>query len=167
MCNCALCKALGVRHVWRTAYHPQYNGMVECFHQQLKAALHARCSGVDWLEQLPWVFLCLLAAPKEEAGVSAAEATYGHSLVLPSQLQPPPRAPQAAPAKVDIPSMVKPAKEVEKAWDVGIQEASHMYVLEGAVTGPLYATYHGPYCVLMRERKKLLLEIGALGRGYL
>ena len=45
----------------------------------------------------PWVLLGLRAAPKEEAGVSAAEATYGHSLVLPSQLQPPPRAPQAAP----------------------------------------------------------------------
>ena len=44
-------------------------------------------------------------APKEEAGVSAAEATYGHSIVLPRQLQPPPCALQATPAKVDIPSI--------------------------------------------------------------
>ena len=31
----------------------------------------------------------------------------------------------------------------------------------GAVTGPLDATYCSPYCVLVRERKKLLLEVGA------
>ena len=65
------------------------------FHRQLKAVLRARCSGAAWLEHFPWVLLGLRAAPKEEAGVSAAEATYGHSLVLPSQLQPPPRALQA------------------------------------------------------------------------
>ena len=47
----------------------------------------------DWLDHLPWVLLELRAAPKEEAGVSAVEATYGHSLVLPSQLQLPPCPP--------------------------------------------------------------------------
>ena len=53
---------------------PQANGMVERFHRQLKAALRAGCSSGDWLEHLPWVLLGLCAAPKEEAGVSAAEA---------------------------------------------------------------------------------------------
>ena len=81
--------------------------------------------------------------------------------MLPSQLQPPPRAPQAAPEKVDIPSTIRLAKEKEKEREVGIQEASHVYVREGAVIGPLDATYRGPYRVLVRERKKLLLEIGA------
>ena len=100
------------------------------------------------------VLLGLLAAPKDEAGVSAAEA------MLPSQLQPPPRAPQAAPEKVDIPSTIRLAKEKER--EVGIQEASHVYVREGAVIGPLDATYCGPYLVLVRERKKLLLEMGAM-----
>ena len=104
--------------------------MVERFHWQLKAALCARCSGADWLEHLPWVMLGLRAAPKEEAGVSTAEATYGHSLVLPSQLQPPPRVPQAYPAKMEIPSTIKPANEVEKKREVGVQEATHMYVRE-------------------------------------
>ena len=104
-----MCRALGSKHVQTTAYHPQANGMGELFHHQLKTALRARCSGADWLEHLPWVLLGLRAAPKEEAGVSAAEAAYGHSVVLPtpSQLQPPPCAPQVAPAKVDIPSTVK------------------------------------------------------------
>ena len=65
------------------------------------------------------------------------------------------------PVKVEIPSTIKPAKEAEKARVVGVQEASHVYLREGAVIGPLDATYRGPYCVLVRERKKLLLEIGA------
>ena len=37
-----MCKALGSKHVWTTAYHPQANGMVERFHRQLKAVL---CAG--------------------------------------------------------------------------------------------------------------------------
>ena len=74
-----MCRALGSKHVQTTAYHPQANGMGELFHHQLKTALRARCSGADWLEHLPWVLLGLRAAPKEEAGVSAAEAAYGHS----------------------------------------------------------------------------------------
>ena len=80
------CRAPDSKHVQTTAYHPQADGMVERFHRQLKVALHARCSRGDWLEHLPWVLLGLCAAPKEEAGVSAAEATYGHSLVLPSRV---------------------------------------------------------------------------------
>ena len=99
---------------------------------------------------------------KEEAGVSAAEATYSHSLVLPSQLRLPPPVPQAAPAKVKIPSTIKLAKEAEKARVVGVQEATQVYMGEGVVIGPLDATYCGPYRVLVRERKKLLLEIGAM-----
>ena len=47
--------------------------------------------------------------------------------------------------------MVKPARE-----------EVHMYVRVGAVTGLLDATYRGPYCLLVREKKKLLLEIGAM-----
>ena len=44
---------------------------------------------------------------------------------------------------------------------MGVQEASHVYVRVEAVTGPLDATYRGPYHVLIKERKKLLLEVGA------
>ena len=128
--------------------------MVERFHRQLKAAPRARCSGADWLEHLPWVLLGLCAAPKDEAGVSAAEDMYGLPLVLPSQLQLPPRAPQAVPEKVDIPSTIRVAKEKEKKKEVGIMR-------EGAVIGPLDAMYHGPYRGLVRKTKKLLLEIGA------
>ena len=36
----------------------------------------------------------------------------------------------------------------ERGRHVGVQEASHVYVCEGAVIGPLDATYRGPYRVL-------------------
>ena len=62
---------------------------------------------------------------------------------------------------MDIPSTVKAAKEAKKIQEVGVQEASHVYMRVGAVTGPLDATYHDPYCVLVTERKKLFLEVGA------
>ena len=60
--------------------------------------------------------------------------------------------------KVVIPSTIK---EEEKAREVGIQEVSHVYVHEGTVIGPLDATSRGPYSVLVKEKKKFLLEIGA------
>ena len=34
-------------------------------------------------------------------------------------------------------------------------------VREGAVVGPLDAKYRGPYKVMLREKKKLLVEMGA------
>ena len=62
---------------------------------------------------------------------------------------------------MDIPSTFRVAKEKENKTALGIQEASDVYVREGAVVGPLDATYRSPFRVLMREEKKLLLEIGA------
>ena len=68
-----LCKTLRIKCVVTTAYHPQSNGLVECFHRQLKNALKSRACRVDWAEHLPWVMLGIRAAPKEDSAVSAAE----------------------------------------------------------------------------------------------
>ena len=73
-----------------TAYHPQSNGLVEHFHCQLKEALKARNCGAAWEEHLLWVLLGIRAAPKDEAGISAAEAALGLPLALPSQPPQPP-----------------------------------------------------------------------------
>ena len=68
-----LCKTLRIKCVVTTAYHPQSNGLVECFYRQLKNALKSRACRVDWAEHLPWVMLGIRAAPKEDSAVSAAE----------------------------------------------------------------------------------------------
>ena len=44
----------------------------------------------------------------------------------------------------------------------GFPRVQCTYMRVGAVTGPLDATYRGPYRVMVRERKKLLLEVGAM-----
>ena len=40
---------------------------------------------MEWLEHLPWVLLGIRVAPKEDSGVSAAEAGFGGQLALPGQ----------------------------------------------------------------------------------
>ena len=65
-------------------FHPQSNGMVEPLHRQVKDALRAHQAGVKWLKHLPWVLLAIRAAPKEDSGVSAAEAVFGGQLLDPA-----------------------------------------------------------------------------------
>jgi hypothetical protein len=81
-----LCETLGIQHIKTTAYHPQSNGMVERLHRQVKEALRARRCGSGWLEHLPWVLLGIRSAPKEECGISAAEAVFGIPLTIPGQV---------------------------------------------------------------------------------
>jgi len=103
----------------------------------------------------------LQSAPKEEAGVSSAEVLFGQPLVLPSQVHKPPRCMERPSQEEEIPSTIREEKERAKARSVGIQEADYVMVREGAVVGPLDAKYRGPYKVMLREKKKLLVEMGA------
>ena len=67
-----------------TAYHPQANGLVECFHRTMKAALKARLTdGPNWFDELPWVLLGLRTAPKDYLQSSSAELVYGKPLIVP------------------------------------------------------------------------------------
>ena len=63
-----------------TAHNPAANGMGERTHRTLKAALMARCTGLDWKSQLPWMLLGLRTTPKEGLGVSSAEMVYGETI---------------------------------------------------------------------------------------
>jgi hypothetical protein len=81
-----LCETLGIQHIKTTVYHPQSNGMVERLHRQVKEALRAQRCGSRWLEHLRWVLLGIRSAPKEEYGISAAEAVLGIPLTIPGQV---------------------------------------------------------------------------------
>ena len=72
-----------------SAYHPQANGMIERFHRSPKTALKAGLTGLNWVEELPWILLGLRNAPKEEFGYSSAELVYGKSLTVPGEFIPP------------------------------------------------------------------------------
>ncbi|XP_069741055.1 uncharacterized protein [Narcine bancroftii] len=57
-------KLLGVKLHHTTAYHPQTNRLVERFHRHLKASLMARLSGLEWVDELPWVLLGIRMIPR-------------------------------------------------------------------------------------------------------
>ncbi len=70
----ALC---GSKRSRTTAYHPQSNGMVECFHRQLKAAITASCRPEDWMDALPLILLGVRTAFKVDVASTSAELVYG------------------------------------------------------------------------------------------
>ena len=68
-----------------TSYQPQWNGMVERFHRQLKAAIMAHESPNPWTITLPAVLLGARSPVKELLGRSAAKNVYGTTLRLPGK----------------------------------------------------------------------------------
>jgi hypothetical protein len=77
--NCARCLTS------HTAYHPESNGAVERLHRRLKDTLRARATVVTWSEELPFDLLRLWAQPREDTGLSLAEAVFGAPIVLPNK----------------------------------------------------------------------------------
>jgi len=67
-----------------TAFYPQANGMVECFHRQLKAAIKAQSHPYRWVDILPLVLLSIRASHKDDLDCSPVDLTLGEPLRLPS-----------------------------------------------------------------------------------
>jgi hypothetical protein len=80
-----LCEMLDSSHCQTTAYHPESNGAVKRLHWRLKAALRTCAAVATWSEELPFVLLSLRAQPREETGLSPAEAVFGTPIVLPNK----------------------------------------------------------------------------------
>jgi cleavage and polyadenylation specificity factor subunit 1 len=75
---------MGAKHLQTSAYHPAANGMVECLHRQLKAAI--RCHGGNqWTDVLPVVLMGLRSTFKEDIQATPAEVIYGQTLRLPGE----------------------------------------------------------------------------------
>ncbi|CAH8493417.1 unnamed protein product [Dicrocoelium dendriticum] len=77
-----LLKVLGCQRIRTTAYHPQFNGMVERFHRQLKASISA-ANALSWTEALPMILLGIRSALKADLHTSSAKLVYGQLLRLP------------------------------------------------------------------------------------
>ncbi len=74
-----------ISHKQTTAYLPESNGAVERLHRRLKDTLRARAAAATWSEELPFVLLGLRAQPREDTGLSLAEAVFGAQIVLPNE----------------------------------------------------------------------------------
>nr|CDS33814.2 gag pol polyprotein [Hymenolepis microstoma] len=64
-------------HIRTTAYHPEANGLVERFYRQLKSAIIATSSSLNWVECLPIILLAIRSTVKEDPGCSPAELVLG------------------------------------------------------------------------------------------
>jgi Integrase zinc binding domain/Integrase core domain len=162
-----LCRTLKIKHIMTSAFHPQSNGMIERFHRQLKEALKARQCGSAWAEHVPWVLLGLRCAPKEESGVSAAEAVYGLPLVLPNQVPagesgppPPAPAPQQTEPENSEPPPPRTYAEVVAGAEQRLWEADYVYVRRGQAASPFQPPYSGPFKVLRRRAKVFDIQVG-------
>ena len=76
---------LGTKLHHTTAYHPQANGLVECFHRHLNTSLKTRTNSLNWIDELPQVLLGIWTAPKEDLGTSSVELVYGAPLTVPGE----------------------------------------------------------------------------------
>ncbi|BHF84866.1 hypothetical protein SprV_1002801800 [Sparganum proliferum] len=159
---------LGTNRIRTTAYHPQANGLVERFHRQLKTSLMAQPDPSRWSDHLPLVLLSLRSTLKADIGCTAADLVYGTSLRLPGELVSPStmltffepcsyveqlrsvmrnlRAtpPRASPANSFIPP--------------DLDKCDFVLVRHDAVRRPLQPPYDGPYKVLRRSDKDVVID---------
>ncbi len=70
---------------FHTSKHPELNGAVERLHRRLKDALRTHTAMATWSEDLPFVLFGLRAQPREDTGLSPAEAVFGAQIVLPNE----------------------------------------------------------------------------------
>lgn len=78
-------KIVGVKHLHTTNY-PSFNGVTECFHWQLKAALRTYPHHHQWSEHLPLVLSRCQSIVKEDLGFAPIQLLYGSSLLLLGQM---------------------------------------------------------------------------------
>ena len=80
--------SLSIRHRTSSAYHPQSQGALECFHQPLKSMMKKYCleTGKDWGEGLPFLLLAARETVQESTGFSPPELVFGHAVCGPLHL---------------------------------------------------------------------------------
>ena len=145
--------------------------MVERAHRRLKDALRARAVGPHWFAELPWVLLWMKTAPREETGLSAAEAVYGSPLVIPGQFLAEEEAPSGDFFKELRATMSKfrpttarhnvPAgQERSQELPLDLAQAEYVLIRRDGHSTPLAPRYDGPYKVIKRSGRYFRLLMG-------
>ena len=172
-----LSRILGIKRIRTTRYHPASNGMIERFHRQLKAALHAYPDQQRWSEYVPIVLLGCHAAIKEDLGYSPAEFVYRVPLSLPCQMLNPIDITATDPDLYinrlrsyfnDLPPMNHRQQTTKSSISRDIASRTHVFLRNDSVRTPLIRPYTGPYRVLTHTNfspwtcvlKKLYHSIG-------
>ena len=164
-----LFKIIGIHRIRTTAYHPIANGLVECFHRQLKSALKVLPSSVHWFNALPLTLLGIRTTLKEDIGCTAAELVYGTVLRIPGQFLSP-----SVLKSTDDPSnfvtslrtvmnslqAVPPRSQERKSYTISaLSTCTHVFIRYDGVRSSLQRPYDGPYRVIKRQKKHFTLNV--------
>lgn len=158
-------RLFGTHRVRTTAYHPQSNGLVERFHRTLKAAIMC-VDPKHWCARLPLILLGLRSAVREDINCSVADMVYGQQLRIPGEFY------DFSSEDIDRTDFVKSLRNVMQ--QVGpisnsnhakrhvfipddLKTCKHVFVRVDTVKRPLQHPYDGPYEVLERNDKSVLL----------
>lgn len=165
-----LSKLLGIDKIRTTPYHPQANGMIECFHRQLKASLRCVGQAEDWSSLLPLVLLALRTTPREDLKCSPAEMLYGQTLRVPGELFTASDDINYNPSEfVDklrqhFETVRSPETRIHQSHTTYVptrlDTCSHVFVLVKSVKPSLASTYTGPYLVIRKLRKAFVIQRG-------
>ena len=159
---------LGCSRVRTTAYHPAANGMVERFHQQLKASIMAHGQSQHWVECLLLVLLGIRSTIKEDLRCCPAELVFGTTLRLPGELI----ASTSPDTTEDAANFVHRLRNFMRAIapqpprlqsrenfiDEQLENCSHIFVRCDRVRNPLEPPYEGPFPVVARGKKHFTIQ---------
>jgi hypothetical protein len=165
-----LCEMLNISHKQTTADHPEWNGAVERLHRRLKDALRTRAAAATWSEELPFVLLGLRAQPREDTGLSLAEAVFGAQIVLPNEFLQNNELSVDTIVKnfsktlhVSAPSLPRrnSSTDLPSELPAELLSAPLVWVCRGGLVPPLKPLYDGPYAVPRRGPCSFTIRVGS------
>ena len=167
----ALARMVGAEKVHTTPYHPQSNGILERWHQTLKAALMCH-PHKPWPRVLPAIFLGLRTAFIEDLGASPAELIFGTTLRVPGDFfttQDMPADPHSFIGKLRehfrLMTPTPTAHHIREKYYVhkDLSTCTHVYRRVDAIKPPLTPPYMGPHRVLRRfDQKRFVVDINGI-----
>jgi hypothetical protein len=164
-----LSEKLNISHKQTIAYHPESNGAVERLRRHLNDALCACPATATWSEELPFILLGLRAQPREDTGLSPAEAVFGAQIVLPKEFL------QNDELSVDTivqnffktlhvsaPSLPRhnSSTNLPSELPVELLSAPLVWVRRGGLVPPLQPLYDSLYAVLRRGPRSFTIRVG-------
>jgi hypothetical protein len=151
---------LNITHRQTTTYHPEANCAVERLHCCHKDALRARTAAATWAKELLWVLLGLRAQPREDTGLSLAEAVFGTPIVLPNEFLHGEEISVDNISKVFLKTLDAPAfplsskhnsdRLLPEELPADLLSTPFIWLCRGGIDPPLQRPYDGPYAVLHR-----------------